>query len=188
MIVSKPSHSIHSNTNQKKSQDTALSHHRPLPSVLTDLIAIKLCDLIPTRPLPTGCSRTAPELLYFILKVTSRARISCHIAVVALIYLDKCKKALPKNAIGDQDTIHRIFIASILVASKYLHGTCWGITADDHVWLNNARMADICSDLFTLEQVNQLELSFLKLIHFECFVNANQVQDYLVQNRQDLCL
>jgi hypothetical protein len=86
------------------------------------------------------------------------------------------------------DTIHRIFIASILVASKYLHGTGWGIATGDHVWLNNARMADICSHLYTLEQINQLELSFLKLIHFECYVNANQVQDYLVQNRQDLCL
>jgi hypothetical protein len=67
-----------------------------------DLIAVKLCDLIPTRPIPTGCSRTTPELVYFILKVTRRARISCHIAVVALIYFDRCKKALPKNAIGDQ--------------------------------------------------------------------------------------
>ncbi|GAN04481.1 ribosomal protein L4 [Mucor ambiguus] len=182
-------------------------HHpyRPLPSVLTDFFAFKLCDLIPTRPLPAGSKRTAPELVYFILKITSQARISCHIAVVALIYIERCKAALPKNAIGDQgiftavDTIHRIFVASLLVASKYLHGTCWGSsqnvvteeqksTEDTPVWLNNARMANICSRFYTLQEINQLELSFLNLIKYDCFVNPIEVQEYLVLHRQDLLL
>jgi hypothetical protein len=105
------------------------------------------------------------------------------------------------------DTIHRIFVASILVASKYLHGTCWGASqrvtenvnnsnntnnrgAEDElpVWLNNARMANICSRFYTLQQINQLELSFLNLIKFECFVNPIEVQEYLVKHRQDLLL
>ncbi|KAI8091630.1 hypothetical protein BDF21DRAFT_409810 [Thamnidium elegans] len=193
--------------------------YRPLPTVLTgnklnicilklflkkpDFFAFKLCDFIRTRPLPSGSKRTTPELVYFILKITSQARISCHIAVVALIYIERCKAALPKNAIGDQDTIHRIFVASLLVASKYLHGTCWGesqrVTDDEHdskllaedelpVWLNNARMANICTRFYTLEQINQLELSFLNLIKFECFVNPIEVQEYLVKHRQDLLL
>ncbi|KAI9255860.1 hypothetical protein EDC94DRAFT_616968 [Helicostylum pulchrum] len=177
--------------------------YRPLPTVLTDFFAFKLCDFIRTRPLPSGSKRTTPELVYFILKITSQARISCHIAVVALIYIERCKAALPKNAIGDQDTIHRIFVASLLVASKYLHGTCWGesqrVTEDEHdfkllaedelpVWLNNARMANICTRFYTLQQINQLELSFLNLIKFECFVNPIEVQEYLVKHRQDLLL
>lgn len=101
------------------------------------------------------------------------------------------------------DTIHRIFVASILVASKYLHGTCWGasqivtevnqdnkIRAEDElpVWLNNARMANICNRFYTLQQINQLELSFLNLIKFDCFVNPIEVQAYLVKHRQDLLL
>ena len=92
-----------------------------------------------------------------------------------------------------------MFVASILVASKYLHGTCWGITDTNHdsnlqvkdeppVWLNNARMAHICNRFYTLEEINQLELSFLKLIKFECFVNPVKVQEYLVKHRQDLLL
>lgn len=211
---------IHSNisniTNTKRNDyyqydSDAHSHYRPLPSVLTDFFAFKLCDLIRTRPLPIGSRRTAPELVYFILKITSEARISCHIAVVALIYIERCKSALPKNAIGDQDTIHRIFVASLLVASKYLHGTCWGrsqrieeedeadtsnnnnnskLRAEDDypLWLNNARMANICSRFYTLQQINQLELSFLNLIKFECFVNPVEVQEYLTKHRQDLLL
>lgn len=93
-------------------------------------------------------------------------------------------------------------MASLLVASKYLHGTCWGASqqrvtettepqaAEDElpVWLNNARMANICSRFYTLQQINQLELSFLNLIKFECFVNPIEVQDYLVRHREDLLL
>ncbi|KAL7324080.1 hypothetical protein PS15p_210646 [Mucor circinelloides] len=102
-------------------------HHqyRPLPSVLTDFFAFKLCDLIPTRPLPVGSKRTAPELVYFILKITSQARISCHIAVVALIYIERCKAALPKNAIGDQGIhsvhVHDVMMARLLIAYSYRH-------------------------------------------------------------------
>lgn len=104
-------------------------------------------------------------------------------------------------------------MASLLVASKYLHGTCWGrsqriiesdnnnnnetstcnkdkLLAEDElpVWLNNARMANICSRFYTLQQINQLELSFLNLIKFECFVNPVEVQEYLIKHRQDLLL
>lgn len=102
------------------------------------------------------------------------------------------------------DTIHRIFVASLLVASKYLHGTCWGSsqniitteqeqkqhksTEETPVWLNNARMANICSRFYTLREINQLELSFLSLIKYNCFVNPIEVQEYLVLNRQDLLL
>ncbi|KAI8989447.1 hypothetical protein BDB01DRAFT_781914 [Pilobolus umbonatus] len=194
---------LSADNNQSTARDayrrTNQCQYRTLPTVLTDLFAFKLCDLLPTRPLPIGIRRTAPELVYFILKITSQARISCHIAVVALIYIERCKHALPKNAIGDQDTIHRIFIASILVASKYLHGTCWGISqkmeegdglADDELpnWLNNARMAHICMRFYTLQEINQLELCFLSLIKFDCFINPIEVQEYLIRHRQDLLL
>ncbi|KAI8643031.1 hypothetical protein BD408DRAFT_343096 [Parasitella parasitica] len=170
--------------------------YRPLPTVLTDFFAFKLCDFLPTRPLPIGSIRTTPELVYFILKITSQARISCHIAVVALIYIERCKAALPKNAIGDQDTNHRIFVASLLVASKYLHGTCWGSsqnfvresTEETPVWLNNARMACICNGLYSLQDINQSEQSFLSLIKYNCFVKPIEVQDYLLMHRQDLLL
>jgi hypothetical protein len=90
---------------------------KPLPSILVgkeseleiiegthsrrslDFLALTICDFLPMRPIE---QRTAPELMYFIQKITYHARISCHIAVVALIYIERCKSALPKNAIGDQ--------------------------------------------------------------------------------------
>ncbi|KAI8388133.1 uncharacterized protein BYT42DRAFT_491942 [Radiomyces spectabilis] len=153
--------------------------YRPLPSILVDFFALTLCDLLPTR---SARPRTAPELLYFIQKITSQARISCHIAVAALIYIDRCKQNLPKNAIGDQDTAHRIAVASLLVASKFLHGTSWATC-----WLTNAQMAKICV-IYTLDQINQLERSFLNLIKHKCWVDAAEIQAFLLKHRQDLLL
>ncbi|KAG1054103.1 hypothetical protein G6F43_003863 [Rhizopus delemar] len=157
--------------------------YRPLPSILTNFIAFKLCDLLPIRPLPLGTKRTTPELVYFILKVTTEARVSCHVAVIALIYIERCKRSLPKHATGDQDTIHRIFVASILIASKYLQGTTWGNNE-----MNNATMATICYRFYTLQEINQLETSFLKLIKYNCFVHPLEVENYLSRHRQDLLL
>ncbi|KAI9008785.1 hypothetical protein CLU79DRAFT_509603 [Phycomyces nitens] len=155
-------------------------------------------DLLPVRYSPRG-HRTAPELLYFIHRVTSQARISCHIAVVALIYIERCKEALPKHAVGNQDTAHRIIVASLLIASKFLHGTRWAICQqstedltmcadeDKPCWLTNSRMAGICG-MYSLEQVNQLERSFLNLIQHRCWVDSGEVQAYLIRHRQDLLL
>ncbi|ORZ18666.1 hypothetical protein BCR42DRAFT_324625 [Absidia repens] len=182
--------------NDEKTTILPAESFKPLPSILIDFFALTICDFLPMKRIEL---RTAPELMYFIQKITYHARISCHIAVVALIYIDRCKAALPKNARGDQDTAHRILIASLLAASKFLHGTRWGSSqqlegshdmADENkpCWLTNQKMSRFCGNMYTLHQINELERSFLKLIQYKCWVDDDQVQDYLVQHRQELLL
>lgn len=80
------------------------------------------------------------------------------------------------------------------MASKFLNGACSSsqegdyIMKDSNILLTNTRMADICSRFYTLEEINQLELSFLSLIKFNCFVSPSDIQQYLIENRQDLLL
>ncbi|SAM08553.1 hypothetical protein [Absidia glauca] len=98
---------------------------RRLPSILIDFIAITLCDLIPVKSslskrrasssslsstystssaassLPSIRGRPLPELVYFIQKITFTAEINVRTALVALIYLDRAKSHLPKNAVGN---------------------------------------------------------------------------------------
>lgn len=83
------------------------------------------------------------------------------------------------------DTIHRIFIASLLCASKFLNGASAShegdyILKDTDVCLTNARMAAICARFYTLQEINQLELSFLSLIKYNCFVNPAEIQRYIL--------
>ncbi|KAI9319201.1 hypothetical protein BX666DRAFT_1854731, partial [Dichotomocladium elegans] len=150
-----------------------------------DFFTLTLCDLMPCRTKQEAEPFTVPGLLGFVQRVTTEVGVSCHEAVVALIYIERCKKALPKNAIGDKDTAHRIFVASVLVACKFLQGTTWCHPTQSP--LTNARMAKACS-IYSLEQVNQLERSFLNLIKHRCWVDEEIVQEYLSNHRQDLLL
>ena len=62
-------------------------------------MTVTMCDLLPKRNRPS--QRKVPGLLYFIQKVTTESRVSCHVAIVALIYIERCKQALPRTATGD---------------------------------------------------------------------------------------
>lgn len=111
------------------------------------------------------------------------------------------------------DTCHRLLLGAILVASKVLQDTTWappftysnaetdaspillavprsryyGYTNHFYVGpLTNGRLCDMCGGLYTLDDINLLERAFLKLIQYQCWVDDEQVNDYIRRNRQDL--
>ncbi|KAL0088124.1 cyclin [Phycomyces blakesleeanus] len=191
-----------------------------LPSVLIDFMAMTVCDLIPSRKCKSqqntfGQDRhPMPELVHFIQKITFSAGVNCRTALVALIYLDRAKAALPKGAAGGHDTPHRMFLASMLLASKYLRGTRWSPPFSPHQpllptvpssWqhyysylssnpsyclgpLTNAQLSNLCSGLFSLEQVNTIERAFLKLIDYRCWVDDLEVKEFVLKHRVDFSL
>lgn len=180
------------------------SSSKPLPSVLIDFIAIALCEVIPFRmirrrslqqlnpqiqPIQQAQSqsrlRRLPELVYFIHKVTYQAGINCRTALVALILLDRAKSSLPKNAVSSYDTSHRLLLGALLTATKVLQGTMWAPATPP---LTNQRLCDICNGLFSLNDINQVERAFLKLIQYRCWVDDKDVNDYVIRHRSDFAL
>ncbi|KAI9032785.1 hypothetical protein CLU79DRAFT_830619 [Phycomyces nitens] len=190
-----------------------------LPSVLIDFMAMTVCDLIPSRRYRSQTivqeeRHPMPELVHFIQKITFSAGINCRTALVALIYLDRAKAALPKGAVGGHDTPHRMFLASMLLASKYLRGTRWSPPFSAHQpllptvpssWqhyysylssnpsyclgpLTNVQLSNLCCGLFSLEQVNTLERAFLKLIDYRCWVDDLEVKEFVLKHRVDFSL
>ncbi|KAF7730299.1 hypothetical protein EC973_002543 [Apophysomyces ossiformis] len=180
-------------------------------------MAMTVFDLIP--PVASRrCQRPVgpypmPELVYFIQKITFHAGINVRTALVALIYLNRAKEALPKNAVGGYDTCHRLFLASILLASKMLRDTTWCPSSNPNQWLlssvpstwshyysfhsanvychsqlTNRRLCDMCGGLYTVEDINQLERAFLKLIQYRCWVDDQDVSDFVLKHRVDLSL
>ncbi|KAI9004910.1 hypothetical protein CLU79DRAFT_782006 [Phycomyces nitens] len=181
---------------------------RPLPSALIDLIAMTLCDLLPIKPTRqrTLNPRPLPELVYFIHKITYQAGVNYRTALVALIYLGKAKLNLPHNAVGNQDTCHRLFLGALLLASKFLQDTPWTpdychSTAVPHQTLaespnrpshigplTNRRLCDMCNGIFHLKDIFQLELSFLQLIHYEAWVSEREFNEFVIKHRVDLSI
>ncbi|KAI8330446.1 hypothetical protein BC941DRAFT_361460 [Chlamydoabsidia padenii] len=149
-----------------------------------DFIAITLCDLLPIkqkRSLPS--IRPLPELVYFIQKITFTAEINVRTALVALIYLDRAKSYLPKNAVGNNDTSHRLLLGSLLIASKFLQGTTWSTST-----VTNQLLYELCDGLFYLHEIDQMERAFLKLIQYQCWVDDRHVNDFVLYHRVDLGL
>ncbi|RIB22412.1 hypothetical protein C2G38_2243297 [Gigaspora rosea] len=105
--------------------------YKPLPSNCTDFLAESLCGIL---ELPTHPKRILedfvplPELLLFIQKVTTKARIDVRTIIIALILVLRFKKKiqnkLPKNKIqGEYGTCHKIFLSALIVALKFSFGT-----------------------------------------------------------------
>lgn len=187
-------------------------------NVKKDFMAMTLCDLIPPRKisarrrqsLPNFSSITMPELVYFIQKITFQAGINCRTALVGLIYLNRAKQLLPKGAVGGHDTCHRMFLASILLASKFLCTdsitikvlsnipSTWSHYYSFHQYqflnlasgpLTNRKLSSICGEgLFPLDEINQLERAFLKLIQYQCWVDDKEIHNFVLKHRVDFSL
>ena len=151
-----------------------------LISAPIDFTAMTLCDLMPTRP----GRRSLPEFVFFVQKMTHLAQINARTLLVALIYLQRAKSNLPKRAVGSDDTNHRMFLGSLLVASKFLQDSSWSIATP----LTNRRVYEICGGLFSLQDVCQLERAFLNLICYDCFVDEEILNQFVVSHRSDFSL
>ncbi|KAI8081107.1 cyclin domain-containing protein [Thamnidium elegans] len=152
-----------------------------LPSILIDFTAMTLCDLMPTRPVTRR--RSLPELVFFVQKITHLAQINARTLLVALIYLQRAKSNLPKRAVGGDDTNHRMFLGALLLASKFLKDTTWTTTT-----LSNRRIYEICGGLFSPQDICQLELAFLKLIQYNCWVDDQTLNNFVELHRADFSL
>ncbi|KAL0072937.1 cyclin domain-containing protein [Phycomyces blakesleeanus] len=156
-----------------------------LPSVLIDFMAMTVCDLIPSRKCKSqqntfGQDRhPMPELVHFIQKITFSAGVNCRTALVALIYLDRAKAALPKGAAGGHDTPHRMFLASMAIASNN-PSYCLGP-------LTNAQLSNLCSGLFSLDK-SYYRTRLSKLIDYRCWVDDLEVKELVLQARVDFPL
>jgi len=218
--------------------------HKPLPSVVTDFIAESMCGILETHQPPKYISWNLvplPELVFFVERVTSRAKVDVYTALVALILVSRLKKRLPRNAHGEYGTCHKIFLSAILVASKEFMTrqslqkkeelyptpvTCLSPSSsspisspsDEYASLSttplstsssssslsssddapqrhqlrcrqsiiNQKLAEI-SGIYTLEEVNQMEKSFIKLLgHHNTWVTDNDVRNFLEKNRYAL--
>lgn len=73
-----------------------------------------LCDLIKTRN-NNKKTRSLPEFVFFVQKVTHQANINVRTLLVALIYLKRAKSNLPKRAIGSDGKV--AFFSLIIMIS-----------------------------------------------------------------------
>lgn len=117
-----------------------------------------LCDPSP----PTSFPNQIP-LPSYLLNIINRTRINTCTLVAAFFYLDRLKQIHPRCK-GSPGSGHRLFLAAIVLAAKYLYDD----TFDNTAW------ATVSSGLFELEQVNHMEREMLSFLDFKLFIKAHE--------------
>lgn len=132
-------------------------------------------------PLPALPSRvlddTLPPLSEFMGRLTARTRIDMDTVCLALLFCKKLKAKHPQCR-GSHGTGHRLFLASMLTACKYLHDDAY----------ENSAWAKASAGLFSTAQVNEIEYEFLFYLEWELHIRNETWEAHVDDLEKRLCL
>jgi hypothetical protein len=102
------------------------------------------------------------KFITFVTNVLTRAEVTTPTLLAALVYIDRAK---PHLHIGlEQWALERVFLGSIIVASKYLNDST----------LKNVHWA-LCTGVFGKRDVGRIEREYLEVLNFELGVSEGDV-------------
>eukprot|EP00834_Sanchytrium_tribonematis_P007059 NODE_587_length_5660_cov_0.522748.p4 type:complete len:151 gc:universal NODE_587_length_5660_cov_0.522748:4901-5353(+) len=111
----------------------------------------------------------------FIQRIVKDSKITPLVIVVALMYLNRLKDILPKDAVGGEDTCQRLFLSAILIASKSCYDYC----------LRTKRLAKHTYGIYNTKELFKMEMSLLKLLNFNTRVTQEKIDDFLKEMKMD---
>ncbi|RCH85551.1 hypothetical protein CU097_007562 [Rhizopus azygosporus] len=120
--------------------------------------------------------RLLPTLHVFIKHTFYHCKLTPTILVVALIYLGRLKSCLPHQSKGEFDTPYKMFIAAVVLASKFIEDSN-SIVQSVHKFV---------SPLYSPREVNEMERSFLAVVKYNLFVNLIEVDQFIKQYKDSL--
>ncbi|KAJ9062210.1 hypothetical protein DSO57_1013077 [Entomophthora muscae] len=109
-----------------------------------------------------------PQLSEFIYRVIRRTNSSLTTLFVALIYLIRLKQKHPACK-GTHSSPHRLLLASIIIAYKYLYDNCY----------HNRSWAQVSQGLFKLEEINKMEVELLFFLGFQLYVSKQHWTEFV---------
>lgn len=98
-----------------------------------------------------------PSLRTFITKLVRYTNVYTPTLLATVCYLNKLKRILPKDAKGLPSTMHRLFLACLIISAKY---------HNDSTPLNK-HWAKYTDGLFSLEDINLMERQLLQLLNWD---------------------
>ncbi|CCF56262.1 hypothetical protein KAFR_0A08280 [Kazachstania africana CBS 2517] len=106
-----------------------------------------------------------PTLREFICKLVEYTHVYTPTLLMTISYLNRLRRILPKGAAGIPSTLHRIFLACLIISAK---------NHNDSSPLNR-HWTKYTDGLFTLEDVNLMERHLLDLLNWNLHVDEKEL-------------
>ncbi|KAI7862581.1 cyclin-like protein [Spinellus fusiger] len=119
-----------------------------------------------------------PDLVPFIQLITDKCNISPVHLVMALMYVQRFRKSLPAGYKAEPEAAHRIFVASLLVASKY----------NDDYCLSTRQVVRAAGDVWSIKEITRMEIAFLCFLHWDLHIHREEMATFLSNLNFDIAL